>query len=83
MRMAGDQLTAKSNNKGVSIRPRQPRAVLRVEKGKVLLCYRQGTKGHRKPVKVVVFDDKYGQPWEFAKEQPDEGWGERWLPAKG
>ena len=42
---------------------------------------RQGTL-NRKPVKAVVFDDKYGQPWDFAGAQPDAGWGERWLPAK-
>lgn len=37
---------------------------------------------NRKPVKAVVFDDRYGQPWEFATGQPDEGWGARWLAPK-
>ncbi len=34
---------------------------------------------NRKPVKVVVYDEKFGQPWPFAAEQPDEGWADRWL----
>lgn len=34
---------------------------------------------NRKPVKAVVFDEKYGQPWAFAESQPDAGWGDRWL----
>jgi nitroreductase len=34
---------------------------------------------NRKPVKQVVFDGKFGQPWGFAGEQPDEGWGDRWV----
>lgn len=39
---------------------------------------RQGTL-NRKPVKAVVFNETFGTPWEYAVEQPDEGWGERWL----
>ncbi len=39
---------------------------------------RQGTL-NRKPVKAVVYDEKFGAPWEFAGTQPDEGWGERWV----
>lgn len=34
---------------------------------------------NRKPVKVVVFNEKFGVPWEYAAGQPDEGWGERWV----
>lgn len=34
---------------------------------------------NRKPVKAVVFNEKYGERWEFAESQPDEGWGDRWL----
>ena len=34
---------------------------------------------NRKPVKAVVYDEKFGQPWGFAGEQPEEGWGARWL----
>lgn len=34
---------------------------------------------NRKPVKAVVFDGKFGEPWPFAAEQPDEGWGARWV----
>ncbi len=34
---------------------------------------------NRKPVKAVAFDGRYGEPWAFADEQPDEGWGDRWL----
>ena len=36
---------------------------------------------NRKPVKAVVYDGAYAQPWQFAAEQPDEGWGARWLEA--
>ena len=34
---------------------------------------------NRKPVKDVVFDERFGAPWPFAAEQPDAGWGARWL----
>lgn len=33
----------------------------------------------RKPVKKVAYRNRFGEPWPFALEQPDEGWGERWL----
>lgn len=33
----------------------------------------------RKPVKDVVYLDKFGAQWPFAKAQPDEGWQGRWL----
>lgn len=33
----------------------------------------------RKPVKKVAYLERFGEPWPFAMEQPDEGWGERWL----
>ena len=33
----------------------------------------------RKPVKKVVSWERWGQAWEFAEQQPDEGWGERWI----
>lgn len=33
----------------------------------------------RKPVKRVVYLNGWEQPWPFAEEQPDEGWGSRWL----
>lgn len=36
----------------------------------------------RKPVKKVVYLERFGEPWPFATEQPDEGWGERWLGPK-
>lgn len=36
---------------------------------------------NRKPVKTVVFDEKFGEPWPFAQDQPDEGWGSQWLTA--
>lgn len=35
---------------------------------------------NRKPVKAVVFDEKYGAGWTFAEEQPERGWEERWVP---
>jgi len=34
---------------------------------------------NRKPVKAVVFDGKFNEPWQFAMEQPDQGWGDRWI----
>lgn len=33
----------------------------------------------RKPVKDVVFMDRWAQPWQFAAEQPDDGWQDRWI----
>ena len=35
----------------------------------------------RKPVKQVVFKERFGHPWPFAQEQPDEGWQARWIGA--
>ena len=34
---------------------------------------------NRKPVRAVVYDGTFGTPWAFAAEQPEEGWGGRWL----
>ena len=34
---------------------------------------------NRKPVKAVVYNEKFGEQWDFAAEQPDEGWQERWI----
>src|SRR5512139_3531755 len=34
---------------------------------------------NRKPVKMVVSDERFGESWAFAQEQPEEGWGERWT----
>lgn len=34
---------------------------------------------NRKPVKVVVYNEKFGEAWQYAAEQPDEGWGDRWV----
>jgi len=33
----------------------------------------------RKPVKDVVYLEKFGERWPFAEAQPDEGWQARWL----
>jgi hypothetical protein len=33
----------------------------------------------RKPVRSVAFWERWGQPWPFAKRQPDESWQARWL----
>jgi len=33
----------------------------------------------RKPVKKVAYVNRFGEPWPFAQEQPDEGWGSRWI----
>jgi nitroreductase len=33
----------------------------------------------RKPVKDVVFWDRWGQRWPFAEEQPENGWQDRWV----
>lgn len=33
----------------------------------------------RKPVKKVVYKERFGESWDFAADQPDDGWGARWL----
>ncbi|MFN0144872.1 MAG: nitroreductase family protein [Dehalococcoidia bacterium] len=33
----------------------------------------------RKPVREVVFSERFGQRWAFAEAQPAEGWQARWL----
>ncbi|MHB8575883.1 MAG: nitroreductase family protein [Dehalococcoidia bacterium] len=33
----------------------------------------------RRSVKRIVFYDRWQEPWQYAQEQPDEGWGDRWL----
>jgi nitroreductase len=33
----------------------------------------------RKPVKAVVYDGRFGEPWAFAEGQPEEGWQAKWL----
>jgi nitroreductase len=33
----------------------------------------------RKPVRAVVFKERFGETWPFAQEQPDEGWQAKWL----
>ncbi len=33
----------------------------------------------RKPVRDVVFMERFGQAWPFAGQQPDLGWQDRWL----
>lgn len=35
---------------------------------------------NRKPVKAVVYNERFGESWPFAAEQPDDGWADRWLP---
>jgi nitroreductase len=35
----------------------------------------------RKPVRDVVFIERYGEPWPFAAQQPDSGWEDRWIRA--
>jgi nitroreductase len=35
----------------------------------------------RKPVKDVVFMERWQNPWPFAAEQPEEGWQDRWIDA--
>ncbi len=37
---------------------------------------------NRKPVKKVVFLDRWENTWPFAEEQPDEGWTSRWFPPR-
>ena len=34
---------------------------------------------NRKPVSTVVYNERFGEAWAFAGEQPGEGWGDRWL----
>lgn len=33
----------------------------------------------RKPVRDVVFLERFGRGWPFAEQQPEEGWQDRWL----
>ncbi len=33
----------------------------------------------RKPVKKVTYLERFGEPWPYAQEQPDEGWGGKWT----
>ena len=33
----------------------------------------------RKPVRDVVFMERFGETWPFAAEQPDTGWQDRWV----
>ena len=37
----------------------------------------------RKPVKKVVYWEKFGREWPFAAEQPDLGWQDRWIATLG
>jgi nitroreductase len=34
----------------------------------------------RKPVKDVVYLEKFGERWRFAEAQPESGWQSRWVP---
>ncbi len=33
----------------------------------------------RRPVRQVAFRDRWGEPWPFAEDQPDDGWTDRWV----
>ena len=33
----------------------------------------------RKPVRQVAYDGRFGEPWAFAEQQPDNGWEDDWL----
>ena len=37
----------------------------------------------RKPVKDVVYLDKFGARWGYAEAQPDAGWQSRWVREEG
>jgi len=45
------------------------------------LGYPLGRQGSvkRRPVKRVVYWNRWRETWPFAAAQPDEGWGDRWL----
>lgn len=34
----------------------------------------------RKPVRKVVYAERFGEEWPFAVDQPEAGWGDRWTP---
>jgi nitroreductase len=36
----------------------------------------------RKPVRAVAYRDRFGQAWEFAEQQPETGFEDRWLPTR-
>jgi nitroreductase len=33
----------------------------------------------RKPVRDVVYHDRFGEKWAYAESQPDEGWQDKWI----
>ncbi|TAK72874.1 MAG: nitroreductase [Dehalococcoidia bacterium] len=33
----------------------------------------------RRPVRQVAFRDRWGEPWPFAEDQPDDGWTGQWV----
>jgi len=38
---------------------------------------------YRKPVRKVAYRERFGRPWPFAAEQPDEGWTDKWINKEG
>lgn len=43
--------------------------------------YPTGRQGpvRRKPVREVVYWERFGEEWEFAAKQPEQGWQEHWI----
>lgn len=33
----------------------------------------------RKPVRDVVYENRFGEKWAYAESQPDEGWQDKWI----
>ena len=64
--------------------------LLQIPKSNVVYClvplgYPSDTIGpvSRKPVKKVVYWERFGQEWPFAADQPDAGWQDRWIAPPG
>jgi nitroreductase len=62
------------------------RELLRVPENNVVYCllpigYPSDKHGplKRKPVRDVVYMDRFGERWPFAEGQPEEGWQARWI----
>jgi nitroreductase len=86
------QLAARALGLGSSIfnlpmsHPEELYAMLDIPENNQLYCMlpmgyptdRQGPV-RRKPVREVVYLERYGQRWAFAEAQPDTGWQDRWV----
>lgn len=71
----------------LALRPRELAELLEIPESNEIHClvplgYPEDSHGpvRRKPVRKVVYAERFGEEWPFAADQPDEGWGDRWTP---